>query len=601
MDESILNTQIDDFLIQTRLKAGGVAVVYQGIDARNGEPVAIKVLQANWAEHDEVVQRFLREAEIVSQLNHPHIVEYIATGIRGRQPYITMEFMPGGSLSERLKRIPHIKLGASARLISQIASALEYAHRKSIVHRDMKPGNILMRDENHAALTDFGIARVAAKSQLTMTGYMPGTPHYMSPEQARGAEELDKASDIYSLGIIAYLLVTGKLPFTGTDPLVIINQHLTADPPVPSTINPDLPEEVDTVILKAMAKDPEERYQSARSFSYALDRAVRGHEQVDVLVTAGGGSSGEVDIAPNEKVFSTDANPGIEVPTSSRLILRESGGNRPNKLMWGVVIAVLTLLTIATIVLVTGSGNDDDNGSNSVADNGSQPVAGIVDGTPEITVEPTTDPTALEETLAARVEQTQTAIATAATATPTLTVTLTSTPTPTVTPTPTPTTTPTSTPTSTATATPTATATSTPTATPTLTLTNTPVPTRTPRPTRTLLPTRTATATSDPSMFYEADSADQLLDDLQDQESPSAFNCVRFVLIYEFLEVQVEDDVTEFTPLDLLLNEDAVTRQIYVDFCNLQREEGVDIGVQLFSDLRREVNSVRDTLETPSG
>jgi len=584
MEESILNTQLDDFLIQTRIKAGGVAVVYQGIDTRTGEKVAIKVLQSNWAEHEEVVARFMREAKIVSQLNHPHIIKYISTGIRGNQPYIAMEYMPGGSLSERLKRVSHIKLGAAARLISQVASALEYAHRKEIVHRDMKPGNILMRDDTHAVLTDFGIARVT-QSDLTMTGYMPGTPHYMSPEQARGAEELDTLSDIYSLAVIAYLLVTGKLPFTGTDPLVIINQHLTADPPVPSALNPDIPEAVDKVILKGLAKASEDRYQSARSFSFALDRAVRGHEQVDVIITAGGTAPGAVDVESVEKVFSTDANPGIEVPTSRQLRLDDDNNRNLSFIVWGFVVAILIIMIG---VLVVALNNDD--GNNALGN-----VAQVTDD--------------VESTVAAGIEQTQTIAATEATptptqtATPTMTPTFTETPTPspteTLTPTPTATSTQTATPTNTATntptATPTQTATPSPTQTPTPTLTNTPRPTRTPRPTNTPIPTR------DPSQFYEAESAEQLLTDLDAQDSPFAFNCVRFALIYEFLEIQIEDNITEYMPLETLVDEAAITRQIYNDFCSSQREEEVDIGNQLFSDLRRELDQIRDMLNNPPG
>jgi serine/threonine-protein kinase len=321
MDESIVNNTIGSYFVTERLKAGGVAVVYKAT-TQDGGVVALKLLQTNWAEHEEVVQRFLREVQIMQRLKHPHIVELLDSGMFTNRPYIIMEFMPGGSLSERLKRLTQINLGGTASLLAQIGSALDFAHARGIVHRDLKPGNILLKSDDHAALTDFGIARSLLENtmltQLTTTGYMPGTPHYMSPEQARGDTELDSKSDQYSLAVIAYLLSTGGLPFTGTDPLVIINQHLTAVPEVPSKVNPNIPKALDNVLLKAMSKAADNRYPTVGAFAEAYVEAVKDDRKVSVFLTARQ-SKPLIDIGalmdPESKVFDSGAFPIIREET----------------------------------------------------------------------------------------------------------------------------------------------------------------------------------------------------------------------------------------------------------------------------------------------
>ncbi len=301
MDNEILvGKQFDDYLITDHIKAGGVAVVYKA--RKVGEPltippVAIKVLQISWAEHEEVVYRFLREGRIMQKLQHPHIIPLYDFGMYQRRPYIVMEYLAGGSLADRLRQDRGMTLVTSAHILNQVADALDFAHTKHVIHRDLKPGNILLGDETDkfAMLTDFGIARVLEHTVLTQGGVMPGTPHYMSPEQARGAERLDRFSDLYSFGVIAYLMAVGRLPFGG-ESLVIINQHLNATPPPPTSLNPDLPRALDTVLLKMLEKDPKNRYSSARVFAEAFAQAIAGYENVVVKLTTrknddvGGGS-----------------------------------------------------------------------------------------------------------------------------------------------------------------------------------------------------------------------------------------------------------------------------------------------------------------------
>jgi serine/threonine protein kinase len=549
VDEPIINAQIDAYFIEERIKAGGMAVVYKARDAE-GNPVALKLLQANWLEHEEVVFRFEREAVIMKGLRHPHIVEYVAFGRYQNRPYIAMEYMPGGSLSERLKAIARINLQASARLLAQIGSALDYAHGKNIVHRDLKPGNILMKDDTHASLTDFGIARVLEMehTRLTIVGQMPGTPHYMSPEQAKGEiETLDHLSDLYSFTVIAYLLTTGSLPFTGTDPLVIINQHLIKDPPLPSEVNPALPKALDAVLLKGLAKKPDQRYPSAKDFVEAYEKAIEGYEDLDIVITAVRQQrpDGSVEPTPqsSDKIFSSEAMPIERDPTFNPVAIpRPVFSQKPPRRtrLMPLMALVIALLFFAVLFLANRNNTGEADATNSAIggagtstitpDETAQVIAVVSPSatstatasatltetltptatstktsTPTETPTPTSTPNRTE-TAQARLTATVVAIGTAtanaleiqATIFSDLTLTAdswTNTPTPTTTPTVTPssTSTTTNTPTSTLTPSPT------PTVTPSLTVTPSPTVTASPTPTYTLTPTPTPTSTSTPT------------------------------------------------------------------------------------------------------
>ncbi len=360
MDEAILNTLIKHYLILERVKAGGVAIVYKARDVRDNTIVAFKILQENWSHHHEVVQRFQRETRIMAHLNHPHIITLLDEGLYENRPYIVMEFMEGGSLSERLKRSRVTSLGGTTKLLLQIASALEYAHIHDVIHRDLKPGNILMKDSNHAILTDFGIARAINSNEntlLTTTGQMPGTPHYMSPEQAKGDDKITKQSDQYSLAVIAYLMTAGRLPFSGADANVMIFQHLHKMPDPPSQFNPDLPLALDLVILRGLMKNPNDRYPTTEAFAEAFAQAVEGYEAVQVTV----GTARSDDDNDNSKVFNTNA----PFPPDKRLF--EYAGAVPSasesapppvaarqlslSLIVGVAVAILILAGIAFVAL----------------------------------------------------------------------------------------------------------------------------------------------------------------------------------------------------------------------------------------------------------
>ncbi|MDX2075980.1 MAG: serine/threonine-protein kinase [bacterium] len=344
MDNEILvGKQIDDYLITDHIKAGGVAVVYKAKKVGESDtlpPVAIKVLQISWAEHEEVVYRFLREGRIMQKLQHPNIIPLYDFGMYQRRPYIVMEYLAGGSLADRLKQERGMSLRVSAHILNQVADALDFAHSKQVIHRDLKPGNILLGDgsDAFAMLTDFGIARVLEHTVLTQGGVMPGTPHYMSPEQARGAEQLSRSSDLYSFGVIAYLMAVGRLPFGG-EPLVIINQHLTATPPTPSSLNPDLPRALDPVLLKMLEKDPKNRYITARAFADAFASAITGHEGTVVKLN----------------MRKIDDNGGGSPPSKDAqnpIARMQSEKGQDNRFLWVLIAGLAVALVVIGVLLV---------------------------------------------------------------------------------------------------------------------------------------------------------------------------------------------------------------------------------------------------------
>ncbi|MFF4988699.1 Stk1 family PASTA domain-containing Ser/Thr kinase [Streptosporangium saharense] len=260
---------------------GGMAEVYRARDIRLDRIVAIKTLRADLARDHIFQARFRREAQSAASLNHPSIVAVYDTGEDVTDgapvPYIVMEYVDGRTLRDLLRADRRLMPERAAELVDGILRALDYSHRGGIVHRDIKPANIMITRNGDVKVMDFGIARAMADSAATMTqtAQVIGTAQYLSPEQARG-ERVDARSDLYSTGCVLYELLTGQPPFTGDSPVAIAYQHVREDPIPPSQIDPDIPKWADAIVLKSMAKDPAQRYQSAAEMRADIQRAMSG-------------------------------------------------------------------------------------------------------------------------------------------------------------------------------------------------------------------------------------------------------------------------------------------------------------------------------------
>jgi len=264
-----------------RVGKGGMAYVYKAYQPTIDRFVAVKVLHSHLAEDAEFLERFKREAKGLGSLRHPHIVSVIDFDVHDGWYYMVMDFIEGETLEEVLDRRGKLPVDEALRLTAQLAGALAYAHEHGRLHRDIKPGNVMFADEQaqHAVITDFGLTRLLDNATLTLSGTIAGTPAYMSPEAAQG-QKTDARSDIYSLGVMLYEMVTGQRPYLGETPLSVIMKLVLEPLPPALSINPDLPPAVDELLSQAMAKKPEERFQTAVELREAVQVVASGKLQV---------------------------------------------------------------------------------------------------------------------------------------------------------------------------------------------------------------------------------------------------------------------------------------------------------------------------------
>jgi serine/threonine-protein kinase len=299
-----------------------MADVYLAEDQELGRRVALKLLDDRHASDEQFVERFRREAQSAAGLNHPSIVSIFDRGYAEGTYYIAMEYLDGRTLKELLVKNGPTPVPIAIDYARQILGALAFAHRHGIVHRDIKPHNIVVGSDGRLKVTDFGIARSGA-SQMTEAGSIVGTAQYLSPEQARGAP-VDPRSDLYSLGIVLYEMLTGKVPFTGDTPVEIAMKHLSQVPDPPSQLRPNIPHDLDAIVMRALAKDPEQRYASAEEMDADLARVARGvavsRETEDAMtqVLAGAGISGAQTMVqrPRTTVAPPPAPPAYRAPGS---------------------------------------------------------------------------------------------------------------------------------------------------------------------------------------------------------------------------------------------------------------------------------------------
>lgn len=308
---------IGPYTISQQIGSGGMATVYKAYHEKLDRYVAIKVMHDAFVQDQNFLSRFQREARIVARLEHPHIVPVYDYAESGTRPYLVMKYIEGGTLKRRL-----IKQGITLKEINAmmivLADALTYAHEKGVLHRDIKPSNILIDDRDMPYITDFGLARIAQVGESTIShDMMLGTPFYISPEQAKGEKDLGPTCDIYSFGIILYELLVGTVPFTADTPYAIVHEHIYNKPTPPSQRNPDLTPAVDAVIMKALAKKPEDRYQTAtelmREFTIAMDASGVKELPPDRSVVAVTPKPQRPERKPSVQVIPSPSSPASEI------------------------------------------------------------------------------------------------------------------------------------------------------------------------------------------------------------------------------------------------------------------------------------------------
>jgi serine/threonine protein kinase len=279
--DALIGTQLDEYRLETLLGQGGMARVYIGLDVRLDRRVAIKVIDAPFRADSDYMMRFEREAKAIAQLQHPHIVSLYRYGEADGTLYMAMQYVEGSSMDSMLAGYRDegelIPVAEARRVMQQICQALDYAHSKGVIHRDIKPANIILDKQGNAFLADFGLALLTA---VGTQGEIFGTPHYVAPEQAISSKGAVPQSDLYSVGVMLYEMFTGEVPFDADSAMDVAMMHMSEPPPPPREVNPDLTPELEGVLLKALEKEPADRYQSGAELIEALDRALKASSQV---------------------------------------------------------------------------------------------------------------------------------------------------------------------------------------------------------------------------------------------------------------------------------------------------------------------------------
>jgi beta-lactam-binding protein with PASTA domain/predicted Ser/Thr protein kinase len=339
----------DRYEVEGRIGAGGMAEVWRGHDRILNRTVAIKTLLSQFARDASFVDRFRREAQAAARLNHPGIVSVYDSGTDGDTPYIVMQLIEGRTLADFLasgKTPPPMQ---AAQIAQEIAEALAAAHAQGVIHRDIKPANIMITRDGKVLVMDFGIARlISGPETAPQTSAVMGTASYLSPEQAQG-QPVDARTDIYSLGVVLYEMLTGRPPFTGDSPMAIAYKQVNATPEAPSSVNPAVPPELDAVVMRALSKNPANRYQTGKEFADDLERARTGGQ---VLATPLLPASGEA-----TQVISRPQPTSVLPPQQG-----EPGGSR--RAWVGALIAIVIMALLAAggyllVTMLTGGGGGE--------------------------------------------------------------------------------------------------------------------------------------------------------------------------------------------------------------------------------------------------
>jgi serine/threonine-protein kinase len=491
--DSLIGTTLGGYTVRRLIARGGMGMVFEGYQESLRRGVAIKVLYPHLSDEPSFRERFQREAQAIAQLRHPNIVRVIDYGFQGAYHFMVMELVNGASLRERLLKLheEHRQMPADEALhiVEQVGAALAYAHARGYLHRDVKPGNIMLDEDGGILLSDFGLVKLADGASLTATGGIVGTPEYMAPEQALGENDIGMAADQYALGVVAYELFVGRVPFNAPTPVSLIQKHMTEPPPSPRSIMPWFPVHLESVLLRSLAKDPAARYASVAEFVAELQRAMdettapmpQVHPNSPGVPTSMAAAPGSLSRVPT--VFHAPQPAGTTMPAAERTRVSmvdmgsDDGRGRnilsvaalnPDRerrgrtvLFAGVLAFMLLIAAVAFAIMAARGGDADDDGDSAAAIAATMATA---TATTQLTSQSATasDVVSVAATTPALATPTETPTeVTAPTSTATEAPTATATIAPSPTPTPEPTATPTAEPTATNTAEPTATPTAT--------------------------------------------------------------------------------------------------------------------------------------------
>lgn len=339
------------YQIQKRIGSGGMANVYLAEDQSLHRLVAIKVLNDRFSEDEQFVERFSREASAAARLNHPNIVQVYDRGEADGAYYIAMEYVDGPTLKQIVTEQGPLSEAHVYSYAQQALNGLRFAHKNGVIHRDVKPHNFMVNDEGRVKIADFGIARAGADKGLTEVGSIIGTAQYLSPEQARG-EHVTGASDLYSMGVVLYEMITGRVPFDGDAPVNIAIKHVNDPPPVPSTFRPGLSPQLEAVVMKALAKHPEDRYETADDFLEDLRRAREG--TLDLTAMGATGMATQVIAQPMRMPDPQTQSMAAQRAASTAY----DGAQTEKRRIWPWILAVALLLAIGVAAYFALGGSD---------------------------------------------------------------------------------------------------------------------------------------------------------------------------------------------------------------------------------------------------
>jgi len=344
--DNLTGQTLGQYQLRELLGMGGMGSVYRGFQTTLKREVAVKVLPSTLAQQPGYIERFTREAETSAALEHPHIVPIVDYGTQRGVSYVVMRLLTGGTLAERLQHTQNEgrglpALGEIARLLRELASALDYAHNRGVIHRDIKTTNVMFDNQGNAYLVDFGIAKLmSATNKLTGTGMAVGTPTYMAPEQWNG-NDVFPATDQYALAILVYIAVTGREPFEASTPYQLLNKHLHEMPTPLTILRTDLPPALDLVLSRALAKDHRARFPTCTAFAQAFESAIEGQKGNETNFFM-------FKVPPKQQAYFT--------PTPYNASPMQK---RNNGLIWGAIGIILLVMAMVIVVLLSNGGNQD--------------------------------------------------------------------------------------------------------------------------------------------------------------------------------------------------------------------------------------------------